>query len=127
MKKETLEEASWRFNPLKKLDGEFLRDAFIKGAKWQQEKMYSEEIIKPICMKKNKKQTATEWLFEKLWETPKDKLDWNALLKQAKEIHKQQAIEDMNKMQIIEDVDWDGDVTFIFNNIEQYYIDTYGE
>lgn len=74
-----------------------------------------------------KKQTATEWLFEKLWETPKDKLDWNALLEQAKIIHKQQAIEDMNKMQIIEDVDWDGDVTFIFNNIEQYYIDTYGE
>jgi len=40
---ETIEEASWRFNPLKKLDGEFLRDAFIKGAKWQQKRMYSEE------------------------------------------------------------------------------------
>ena len=42
-KQETLEEASWIFNPLKKLDGEFLRDAFVKGAKWQQERMYSEE------------------------------------------------------------------------------------
>lgn len=30
---ETLEEASWKFNPLKKLDGEFLRHAFKEGAK----------------------------------------------------------------------------------------------
>jgi hypothetical protein len=37
MKEETLEEASWKFNPLKKLDGEFLRHAFKEGAKWQQE------------------------------------------------------------------------------------------
>jgi hypothetical protein len=36
-KQETLEEASWKFNPLKKLDGEFLRHAFKEGAKWQQE------------------------------------------------------------------------------------------
>ena len=47
-KQVTLEEASWIFNPLKKLDGEFLRDAFVKGAKWQQEKMYSEEEVKHI-------------------------------------------------------------------------------
>ena len=47
-KQETLEEASWIFNPLKKLDGEFLRDAFVKGAKWQQERMYSEEEVKQI-------------------------------------------------------------------------------
>jgi hypothetical protein len=32
------------------------------------------------------KQTATEFLFEKLWETPKDKLTWNAILEQAKEM-----------------------------------------
>jgi len=42
MKKETLEEASWKYNPLKKLDGEFLRHAFKQGAKWQQERMYSD-------------------------------------------------------------------------------------
>lgn len=36
-----------------------------------------------------KKQTATEWLFEKLWETPKDKLDWNAILYKAKQIENQ--------------------------------------
>jgi hypothetical protein len=40
---ETLEEASWKYNPLKKLDGEFIRAAFIAGAKWQSERMYGEE------------------------------------------------------------------------------------
>jgi hypothetical protein len=48
MKQETLEEASWKFNPLKKLDGEFLRHAFKEGAKWQAERMYSEEEVKKI-------------------------------------------------------------------------------
>ena len=37
---ETLEEASWKFNPLKKLDGEFLRAAFIAGAKSDAAKNY---------------------------------------------------------------------------------------
>jgi hypothetical protein len=53
LKQETLEEASWRFNPLKKLDGEFLRAAFIKGAKWQQERSYSEAIDSFITQIKN--------------------------------------------------------------------------
>jgi hypothetical protein len=44
-KQETLEEASWKYNPLKKLDGEFLRHAFKEGAKWQSERMYSEEEV----------------------------------------------------------------------------------
>jgi hypothetical protein len=46
MKQETLEEASWKYNPLKKLDGEFIRAAFINGAKWQAERMYSEEDLR---------------------------------------------------------------------------------
>ena len=44
--KQTLEEASWKHNPLKKLDGEFLRHAFKEGAKWQQERSYSEYDMK---------------------------------------------------------------------------------
>ena len=39
------------------------------------------------------KQTAVDWLFEQLWETPKDKLNWYAILQQAKEIEKQQIID----------------------------------
>lgn len=73
------------------------------------------------------KKTATEWLFEKLWDSPKDKLTWNAILEQAKEMDKKQRIDDMYKMQIVDDVDCDGNVDFIFNNIEQYYKNTYGK
>jgi hypothetical protein len=38
------------------------------------------------------KQTATEFLFEKLWETPKDKLTWNAILEQALKIERDNLI-----------------------------------
>ena len=36
------------------------------------------------------KETATEWLFKYLWEEPKDKFTWNAILMKAKEMHKEQ-------------------------------------
>ncbi len=36
------------------------------------------------------KQTAVEWLFEQLWETPKDRLTWHTILKKAKEMEKKQ-------------------------------------
>lgn len=34
--------------------------------------------------------TAVDWLFQKLWNTPKDKLTWHAILKKAKEMEKEQ-------------------------------------
>ena len=36
------------------------------------------------------KQTATEWMFKQLWEEPKDKFTWNAILMKAKEMEKEQ-------------------------------------
>lgn len=39
------------------------------------------------------KQTAVEFLFNELWELPKDKLTWNAILSKAIEIEKQQIID----------------------------------
>jgi hypothetical protein len=39
------------------------------------------------------KQTAAEWLFKKLWDEPKDKLTWYAILEQAKEMEEQQTID----------------------------------
>lgn len=36
------------------------------------------------------KQTSAEWLFKQLWETPKDKFTWYAILEQAKAMEKQQ-------------------------------------
>jgi hypothetical protein len=63
MKKETLEEASWKYNPLKKLDGEFIRAAFINGAKWQQERMYSEEEVIAIVEKSRETGLTAEYLL----------------------------------------------------------------
>jgi hypothetical protein len=37
-----------------------------------------------------KKQTAVEWLFHQLWEEPKDKFTWYAILEKAKEMDKKQ-------------------------------------
>jgi hypothetical protein len=36
------------------------------------------------------KQTAVDWLFNRLWETPKDKLTWYAILADAKDMEKDQ-------------------------------------
>ena len=63
MKKETLEEASWKYNPLKKLDGEFIRAAFINGAKWQQERMHSEEEVIAIVEKSRETGLTAEYLL----------------------------------------------------------------
>lgn len=39
------------------------------------------------------KQTTTEWLYQQLWETPKDKFNWHAILEKAKKMEKE-SIED---------------------------------
>jgi isoleucyl-tRNA synthetase len=68
------------------------------------------------------KQTATEYLFEKLWNEPKDKLTWHSILEQAKEMEKKQIIDAC-------DVGFDDGCGFIedikYNNAEQYYKETY--
>ena len=39
------------------------------------------------------KDTAVDYLFQKLWNTPKDKLTWYKFLIDAKEMERQQIIE----------------------------------
>jgi isoleucyl-tRNA synthetase len=70
------------------------------------------------------KQTATEFLFEKLWETPKDKLTWHSILEQAKEMEKKQ----------IKDAWFDSTAQFdnaaemtYKKDFKQYYLETYGK
>jgi hypothetical protein len=41
-------------------------------------------------------QTPVEYLFEQLWETPKDKFTWHSILKKAKEMEEQQMLEFWN-------------------------------
>ena len=38
----------------------------------------------------NKKQTAIQWLYDQLVDTPKDKFNWYTLLQKAKELEKEQ-------------------------------------
>jgi hypothetical protein len=38
----------------------------------------------------NKKQTSVDNLFEKLWDTPRDKWEWNAVRKEMRKVHKQE-------------------------------------
>jgi 3-methyladenine DNA glycosylase AlkC len=37
--------------------------------------------------------TSIEFLFKELWETSKDKFEWNSILEKAKEMHKEEIIE----------------------------------
>lgn len=39
------------------------------------------------------KETAVDYLFQKLWDTPKDKLTWYKFLIDAKEMERQQIVE----------------------------------
>ena len=36
------------------------------------------------------KQTAVDWLFNRLWEIPKDKFSWHSILEEAKQREKMQ-------------------------------------
>ena len=66
----------------------------------------------------NNKQTAVDWLFQQLWETPKDKLTWYSILEQAKEMEKQQIIEAIIK----------GHTESLFGRVcdsEKYYNETF--
>lgn len=78
-----------------------------------------------------KKQTAIQWLEDNMPDLSMYiplgvSIQLHARFQQAKEMHQKQSIEDMNKMQIIQDVDFDGNVTFVFNP-KQYYQENYGE
>jgi len=78
------------------------------------------------------KQTAVNYLIKEFSDIlgpietkPMQNLLMMDAIKKAKQIDKEQRIQDMSKMQIISDVDFDGNVTFMFSP-EQYYEETYG-
>ena len=74
------------------------------------------------------KQTAVEWLVCRIIQDKKhndisDKV-WDDIFEQAKEMEKQQIIDFGNKMQLVKDVDFDGNIEFVFKP-EQYYTETF--
>jgi hypothetical protein len=45
----------------------------------------------------NNKQSSVESLFEKLWDTPKDKFTWYAILEEHKTMHKEEIVTTWHK------------------------------
>ena len=73
------------------------------------------------------KQTAVKWLFEQLWEEPKDKFTWYALLKQAKEMEKEQITKTARQCHF-EGVRQSAKTSEEYIAYgEQYYNETYGD
>jgi len=70
----------------------------------------------------NNKQTSVEQLFHKLWDTPKDKFTWYAILKEHMAMHKQEMIEFANDLLAQNDINY----IAVPNLAEQYYNETYG-
>jgi len=67
-------------------------------------------------MENNKKQTSVEQLFHKLWDTPKDKFTWYAILKEHMAIHKEEIIDAYNKGEFNQGCN---------GSAEDYYNETY--
>ena len=72
----------------------------------------------------NNKQSSVQYLIEQL--LPKAlSAEQFYHIQQAKAMHKEEMIKNCAKMQIIDDVDFDGNVTFIFDP-EKNYNETFG-
>jgi len=69
-----------------------------------------------------KKQTATDWMFDQIWETPKDKFAWFRILMDAKEMEKEQIKEAYQDGSRDLEIQY-SDVGEI--NSQQYYNETY--
>ena len=91
-KQETLEEAIKREYETRKFNSDYPFDpqSFKLGAKWQQKRMYSEEINQ---VKQMSKQTAVEWFNDEIiiHLNFDQRLYLKDILKQAKEIEKEQS------------------------------------
>ena len=119
-KQETLEEAIKREYETRKFNSDFPFDpqSFKLGAKWQQKRMYSEEINQ---VKEMSKQTSVDFLIEE-FSAILGKVNFTAMqglllkdaVERAKEMEKEQIIEAHGAKQYHKTV-----------NGEQYYNETY--
>ena len=71
----------------------------------------------------NNKQTSVEQLFHKLWDEPKDKFTWYAMLKEHMEMEKER-IETAYNKGTVHGIDYPESTLPITG--EQYYNETYG-
>jgi uncharacterized Zn finger protein len=66
-------------------------------------------------MENNK--TAVDWLFHQLWDEPKDKFTWYAILEKAKAMHRQEIIDAFLDGKVNHSKDW----------AFEYYNEKYGK
>jgi len=64
--------------------------------------------------------TAIEWLFKQLWEEPKDKMVWYAILDKAKEMEKEQIMDAHEQAYIKMNMSFRAE-----DRAEEYYQETY--
>lgn len=79
-------------------------------------------------MENNK--TAVEWLFHQLWEEPKDKFTWYAILEKAKEMEKKQIINTWTEATSPDHEIGLSDTAYILEQIrraEKYYNEKFGD
>jgi hypothetical protein len=69
------------------------------------------------------KETAVDFLFQKLWDNPKDKLTWYKFLIDAKEMERQQIVEAHGKQ--LKKTQTAGNYEYWLTG-EQYYRENYG-
>ena len=71
--------------------------------------------------------TAVDWLFEKLWNQPKDKLIWRSIFSNAKTLEMEQIIDayDNGFANGFDDGKYDDEPKY--QDAEQYYKETYGQ
>jgi len=72
------------------------------------------------------KQTVVEWLFKQLWDEPKDKLKWYAILKHAKEMEKHQ-FGDIWDKSLLNLHERGGNISRAWEDFNEYYAITYGK
>jgi len=71
------------------------------------------------------KQTAVDYLFQELWQAPKDKWMWQMILNQAKEMEKQQ-IKNAFNIGNLDGYNYGcNDAIPVYEDGEQYYKETY--
>jgi len=98
----------WRYGFPKPIPEERKKDSTV----WLVEQGYPQELINEYgeffycryweepdqdSVVHDKAQTAVEWLFEKLWDEPKDKFTWYALRSQAKKMEREISDEEIEK------------------------------
>jgi hypothetical protein len=70
-----------------------------------------------------RKQTAVDWLFQELWDRPKDKMVWYYILEKAKQMEKEQ----IKEAHLNGQSEWDIKALEDINKklSEEYYKETY--